>query len=563
MAPPPDDARRHLVPLARALALFYLLAGVAAMWWLAPRVPYADGWRLLGHFLQAPFPQDILAPDNGHHEVLPNAVRVIELHAFAAQQWLQVVVGIALALTTVLVFWRGIRGLAAAPARSAALLAVVLGVFWLGNIRALAHGNESVHAYCVTLFLAIGLHVLSRERGGRDGVVDAALAAACGLAAAFSFGSGIACFAGFAAVLALRRAPWPQWIALAAGLLLALVLLHFDGGSGALPALAPLRQGETLLRWLAGPFVYAAWPLLDTQLAAQVPVTAARVPAQAIAHAYEGAFGPVLLARWPHLLFGLAGLAWLAVLAWRAWRDRASAAMAGIGLAGIGLACFAAAVGAMIALVRIDYFSVHPGQLLAPRYVVWSSLFWAGLLLATAAQARRPARALALVVLVAITLLPSQLWMAKLGGGMQAVAGQTGLAAAVGVVEPSLPLGETVPEELAAALPSARAARVAVFAWPETQWLGHRPEADAMHPLDARDVEVAVVDNRLDPGARGRRVRFVLDDAPGERVLLLDGDGMVRGLAMRDRERGCWIGWMRGPGVADGIAPRVAATAGR
>src|SRR3546814_531849 len=149
----------------------------------------------------------ILAPDNGHHELLPNAVRVLELNAFAAQQWLQVVVGIALALATVLVFARGIRGIADSRAKAAALLALVLGVSWLGNIRALAHGNESVHAYWVTLFLAIGLHALSKARTGRGGIVDAALAAACGLAAAFSFGSGIACFVAFAALLLLRRAP--------------------------------------------------------------------------------------------------------------------------------------------------------------------------------------------------------------------------------------------------------------------------------------------------------------------------------------------------------------------
>ena len=532
---------QRTVLVARALALLYVVAGVAAMWLLAPRVPYADAWRFLAHFLQAPFPQDILAPDNGHHEVLPNAVRVLELHAFAAGQWLQVVTGIVLALATLLVFWRGTRAIASVPARAAALLAVVLGVFWLGNIRALAHGNESVHAYCVTLFLAIGLHALSRTRSNGHGVAEAALAAACGLAATFSFGSGIACFAAFAAVLLLRRAPWRQWAVLAAGLLLTLLLLRLDGGTGASIGFAPLPQGELLLRWLAGPFVYAAWPLLDPQIAAQVPVAAARIPAHAIAQAYTAAFGPVLVARWPQLLLGLVGLAWLAASGWRAWRSRATAA-----LPGIGLACFAVAVGAMIAAVRLDYFSAHADQLLAPRYVVWSSLFWAGLMLAAIAQARRPDRALVLAVLVAVVLLPSQLWMARLGASMRAVAERTALAAASGVIEPNLPLGETVPEELAAALPPARKARVAMFAWPETQWLGRRPAEGALRVLDARDVQVAVVDNRL--AGRGRRVRFTLVDAPGERVLLLDRDGVARGLAMRDRDGdgSRWIGWMQG-----------------
>src|SRR3546814_9091386 len=81
--------------------------------------------------------------------------------------------------------------------KAEALRALGLGVSWLVNHRALAHGNEAVQAYCVTLFLAIGLHALSKARTGRGGIVDAALAAACGLAAAFSFGSGIACFVAF------------------------------------------------------------------------------------------------------------------------------------------------------------------------------------------------------------------------------------------------------------------------------------------------------------------------------------------------------------------------------
>lgn len=558
MTSSPGTASRRLLPASYALALLYLIAGVAAMWWLSPRVPYADAWRFIGHFLQAPFPHDILAPDNGHHEVLPNAVRVFELHVFAARQWLQVVVGIALALATILVFARGIRGVADARARAAALLAVVLALFWLGNVRALAHGNESVHAYCVTLFLTIGLHALSKARSGRGGDADAALAAACGLAAAFSFGSGIACFIAFAAVLLLRRAPWRQWIVLAAGLAATLVLLWLDGGAGASIAFAPLRQGDMLLRWLSGPFLYAAWPLLDPQIASQLPVAAVRMPAEAVARAYEGAFGPALLARWPQLLSGLAGLCWLAALCWRAWRDRAAATLPA--LAGIGLACFAAAVGGMIATVRLEYFSTHPEQLLAPRYVVWSSLFWGGLLLATAASVRRPARVLMVVVLVATALLPSQLWMARLGGNMQAVAEQTGVAAAVGVVEPDLPLGETVFEDLAAALPHARGAGVAVFAWPETRWLGRRPGAGALHVLEAREVEVVAVRNRLDASERGRRVRFMLDDAPAGRLLLLDADGTVRGLAMRDRVGDRWVGWMRGAG-AQGAMPRVATSA--
>src|SRR3546814_20826666 len=57
-------------------------------------------------------------------------------------------------------------------------------------------------------------------------------------------------------------------------------------------------------------------------------------------------------------------------------------------------------------LQRLELFQrLQPDvQLLAPRYVVWSSLFWGGLLLATASQARQPARGLVATVLVAIAL---------------------------------------------------------------------------------------------------------------------------------------------------------------
>lgn len=538
---------RRAINAARAVAALYAGVGLVAMW-LAPRVPYADAWRFLGHFLQAPFPQDIFTPDNGHHEVLPNAVRVVDLHVFAAQQWLQVTVGIALALSTVAVLWRGIAALTDARLRAAASLAVVLGLFWLGNIRVLAHGNESVHAYSVTLFLVLGMQVLASRRDGKGGLQDAAVAAVCGIAAAFSFGSGIACFVAYAAVLTVGRAPWRQWIVLTIGLLSTLALMRWDGGDGIAIQFAPLQQIELLLRWLAGPFVYAFWLFLDPALADKIPLVAARAPIHAIAQAYETTFGPVMLARWPHVLFGLAGLIWLGATGWRAWRRRAFVA-----LHGIGLACFAAAVGMMIVLVRFDYFGQHPNQLLAARYVVWSSLFWAGLSLAVIAQSRVPSRALAMMLIVAVMLLPSQLWMAELGARMRVVAEQTALAAAVGVIEPELPLGESVLGELAAALPVVREARVAVFAWSEAQWLGRAPVPGQLLPIDVQDVHVMVVANNI--GVPGRRVRFTHGGVPNARVLLLDRDGIVRGIAMRDRGEQ-WIGWMQGTEPA-GTAPQI------
>lgn len=519
------------------LAALYAAIGLATMA-LAPKVPYADAWRFLDHFLQQDFPRDILTPDNGHHELLANAVRVLELRWFAAGQWLQVAVGMVLLAATLFMIWRGIRPLADACSRAAAMLVAALGLFWLGNVRALGHGHETVHAYSVTLLLICGLFVLAAQDERASATRRTLVAALCGMAAAFSFGSGIACFAAFMAVLAIRRAPWRQWAMVIAGLIATLLLLHHGGSRTALE-FAPLQQSIHLQRWLAGPFLYAGWPLFDPALAAQIPIAAVRVPVETGAQAYVSTAGPVMLARWPHVIVGACGLAWLAFASWRTRLQPSTAA-----LIGLGLAWFACAVGAMIALVRFDYLQLHPDQLLAPRYVVWSSLFWAGLGIATVARARHPRRALAVVVAVAVLLLPSEYWMSRLGTGMSRVAEQGALAAAVGVVDPALPLGETVPDELAAALPRLRSARAAVFAWPETQWLGRRvPESVAA--LQVSDIEVDAVGNRL--GADGSRVRFTLASSPSRRLLLVDGDGVVRGLAMRDSasDGTQWIGWMR------------------
>ncbi|HLT45165.1 MAG TPA: hypothetical protein VK000_10960, partial [Luteimonas sp.] len=145
-------------------------------------------------------------------------------------------------------------------------------------------------------------------------------------------------------------------------------------------------------------------------------------------------------------------------------------------------------------------------------------------------------------------------WMARMAVHTGVVATQGAVAAAVGVLPPGLPLGETVAEEVAATLPRAQAARVAVYAWPEAQWLGQRPPAPRVHALDAQALQVREVGNRI--GTRGRELHFVLADAPGTRLLLLDADGVARGLATQDPAAGdaAWIGWMRGTGM---VPPRV------
>lgn len=541
------DARERVrclsVGAAWVLVGAYVLFALLIMW-RAPRVPYADGWRFLGDFAEKSFAGGVFLADNGHYEVLPNAVRVLEMHLFGANQGLQVVVGIALLLATLVVGRRLLRQLQPPELRAAAALALVMGVCWLGNVRALSHANESVHAYAVTLFLLFGTYALTRRKGGPT-LADAGLASVCGLLAALSFGSGIAVFVSFVMIAVLLRASWRIIGVLCAAAAVVLLLVRAGGGAE-LPGPDPVRQLDLTLRWLSAPWLYALWPAVDPAVAERIPTSLLQGLLGRSASGWESTFGPVALSRWPHVLISGAGVAALLLSSVRVWRSRGDKEHARI--FGLVLAWFALAVGGMVAMVRMTYFDTHPEQLLATRYVVWSSLFWAGLGISVVAGAARPARALMITVAVALALLPSQLWMSQLAESLRNAADQTAVAAAVGVLDPELATGETVRSELAAALPALQAAGTAVFAWPESAVLGDLlPDHSVAVPV--LEMEVAPVANVL--GAPGRRVRMQTGGAGGDRLLLVDHDGIIRGMAIEQAGAGnaAWIGWMQGEGT--------------
>ncbi|WP_421681089.1 hypothetical protein [Stenotrophomonas bentonitica] len=531
---PPTLTRLLWLAVAAVVAV-----GVAAMLWLAPRVLYADPWRFTQKLLEMPWPSNVLVSDNGHREILPNLVRHAELSWLHGNQWLQIGTGVLLALATVWLLARIIKADALAPpVRAAATLIGALSIFWLGSQRALTHGNESVHAYLITAALMAGVAVLLR--GDRRGAV---LAALCGVAATFSFGSGVAVFVGLAAVLVVRRAPLSHWVPLMLGLLVA-VGLHLGMGRTGMPsqmALAPLAQLDVLLRWLASPFIYLAWPALDPAAAQQLPFAPVRNAVHSVASGYQSLFGPVMTSRWPHLLVGAIGLGGVLGMTRCSWqRGRSAGAGESVALA---MAWFGLAVGGLVALSRWTYFADYPTQLAAPRYVPWSWLFWCGLLLWATVRVglRRPRPVVWGALLLALVAVPSTAWMAYLGASMQRVANMTATAAAAGVVDPDQTHGESVPGEVQAALPSLRAHGSAMFAWPETRYLQGKPTAATASGVPLSAVSVVAVRNLL--GGPAWRVEFAAR-SPAPR-LVLQCAGRPVGLAMPLAGR--WVGWATGP----------------
>lgn len=540
-----DDPRRNATatcsPASRwgertlwLVAAAYVLIGITMMVVASPKVPYADPWRFLAVFLEEPFPSNVLIADNGHREVLPSLVRLADLHWCDANQWLQIVIGLVLAMEVVKLLWRSLAS-SDAVARAATAATIAIGIFWLGNSRKLAHGNETVSLFFVLLFVAIGLAALSGTGAKRIWI-----AGTCGVLASLSFGAGAASFAPFLMILWLRREPIRQYaVLLGCAGVAALAMMIGNHGSAGAHSLEIVAHVEQLLRWIGAPFVWALSPMFDAAHADRQPLAALRAVLSPMAHAIEGSLGPSLTARWPAAAFGAVAVFWLS---WQTLRLRASKQATAQRTFAIGLAWFGFGVGLLVVVARCDYFQRHPDQVVSQRYLSWSMMIWTGLLLGFVLDPTRRPRSIIFATLTCACLFaPSQVWTGRYAFKRQTTARQTAIAAAVEVLDAGFPLAETTRQDLLRSVPLLKDAPTSVWTWPEVQQLG-QPAPDNSTTVVSRGLNIAPANNLFKrPGCT---VTFSAA-ASGRLLLLADATGIVRGLATRTDSQN-WIGWVRG-----------------
>ncbi|MEO5559746.1 MAG: hypothetical protein ABIO49_08025 [Dokdonella sp.] len=516
-------------------ALAYVAFAIVATIVVSPRVPFADAWRHYERLLTLPFPGSVFSADNGHPEVFANLVRYASLHWLGGSEGVQIAIGLLLALATLGVLLQVVWRTREVPleGRAAAAFVLTLGVFWLGNARGLLHDNESLQIYSVLLCLAVALSLLlGAGRQAPASLMRVAAATALCFVASFNFGSGIASFGALLALLFVQRAPLSRFYVVVVGLVLAAVCYRLLDGSNGRLLLQPWTQADIALRWLAAPLIYLFWPFVDPAVTATLPYPL--IHAGFIARLWTAVFGNVYLNVILQAVAG-AALTITIVFATLQARRRHESTNDVVRL-GLALAWFALGVAVLVALVRTSYFIALPSQVYAPRYLPWSSLAWAGLLLALVAQ--RPARArLIVVAAVGLFSLAAELGMTQVMRNERNDAEDTALAAVVGVWPEAGGRSENDARETRVGAHALQHAQVGPFAWPEAALIGQSV------PTEATERAVNWLDIRratADLTSEAIRLQGTVKDASCSRLLVV-AEGTVIGLLRRERQN-LWSG---------------------
>ena len=548
-----------------AFAAWYMVGTAAAIAHLGWRSPMFDQWRGYTYYLLHDFPANVLQLENGHRPVVPALLRVFEAWCCDAGQQLQIAAGATLAVAAVLLVAAvALRDrLLSWPLRATAVLAGAVGILWLGNARMLMHGNESVHAYLVVVCV-MGAALLAGRDGAnpsRRAVLSAAMLCAVAM---FSFGPGVASFASTAMVLMVNRAPPRRLLPLACVFVVALALYLFalpgDEGVRNQLLLRPWQSAVIVVQWLGAPFVngwlFSApgvgpdWMSAGMAREGGVLVEPLRSSAAWMVEGAADIPGRVLAVAG---IIGTAGvLAWL-WLAWRLWRRWAP--IHRLQSLSLGTTAFSLATAALIGIARLQLFAEHPGQVLADRYLVWSTLFWSGLaaLLLYEIQTigrtvpRRVGSALACVLVagLAVLMLPSHRQGAGWAGAVNRHSELAIAAAWLDVRGHLFPDGDDASRsDVERSLAAMRAGAIGPFARPPPALPGASAPADAVDcgtPIasahwNEAGRQVTELSGYCDRLGHARQWLLVVDEAGIVRGLartLPDGDALLPGRAAR------------------------------
>jgi hypothetical protein len=481
-------------------------------------ITHQDFWRIYAFCLNHSWLTSAVSKYNGHSLFWPSQILLADLRFFHGDQRVLFWIGLSLQLTSIGLLVSTVLRKGAAPVSQKvfAILMLVLANTWMARASMTASGGFNC-CYSLTLsgvaFALFWLGELAKLANKHRGLFMVILG---GYLATFSFGTGLMIWPTILYLAYCLRLRSRVYIRLGLAATLALILFAALPGREGNPSLGFLWREPfpdslfTLLfyfcRLLGSPFFHAmgAWLPGDVETHLQIePVT---------------------------LLCGIIGslLAFVALVAGALRRHPRT----GISITALGLICFTFLAFAFIAVARAEHIRAIPAELNAPRYLFWSSLFWAGLALLLIDQQSRsaPARIAATIVALAapIFLIPSQYREGMRWRFIQQLSDSAAMAFANGVRDetkmavlfPSL-------DQIYKLAPQLKRQRMDMFAQGLQDWIGRRPAsfypgcdfkgacrvADYLHGEDGR--QAVRLGGWVVCGRRAARTQLAVVDAAG------------------------------------------------
>jgi hypothetical protein len=359
-----------LALLLTASASFFCFTTLMTLKDYGIRVLYADQWRIYTDYFNNPFPANVLTLQNGHRPVISGLFFLLDRYLFGARQNFLLTFGAFLAISTaVIIVWPFLKNrFISLLNKSLAVYIIFTAIFWLGNSRVLFHGNESVHAYLVPFLFLMSHHSLLRCQQTPDEtetlpskeILWSLWACIFSLMALFSFGAGVAAPPTLVMMAFILRLSKTTKVIVMANIFLVAALYFLMPSApkvaGVLSSSSPEIRGFTnFFSLLGAPLIF----LFSGPEALFLPRS----------ELFTNTICPIV------------GVLGIIILAWRAI-DRFKIENRGIRMettTALAMSLFSCIVVLLVAVMRSEYFSTHPDQLFANRYLIWTTLFWGSL----------------------------------------------------------------------------------------------------------------------------------------------------------------------------------------
>ena len=513
---------------AIAFSIIYFITGLAYLCLDHWSVTQQDFWRVYYICLNNSWLHSALYKFNGHSLFFPSFIWLADLRFFHGDQTVIFYASLLLLLASIGLLLASVWHDKSLDLSTRILAtSIVIGfAFWMGRASITVASGFNCMASLVIFGMAWALRLLPQMGTPfQRWRLRSFLLVFAGYIASFSFATGLAIWPSLIFLAWCMRLPWRTMAILIVGAVSAALIFHFlppmGDHSNLIPPDTPLaaiclEASDDFCRLVGAPILYctAAWQ--------GVQITTAITKSSAFLVS-TGGMGVVL--------------ALVILLIYFIQRP-----LAGKDLEMMGLALISLNLASLFLVVagRLVYFRENPSQIAAPRYLFWSSLFWAGLVLVTlglSIRQRWMRPPLALLVLC----LPVFGWQAHRYEGLhwrysRLLTEQAATGLINGVYDPGQLLFREM-DTVKLLTPELRARRLDMFAAGMQDWIGTKSsEVFKIKPVSKDFVGDVQVEPLSGTQEQQDAVRVTGYLRPGKRavshvMVILDSDGVIAGIA--------------------------------